>query len=231
MAVRGIRVRAGESEVAGEGDRGGTVGRQDDVTVRVALGRAHVVNGETQLVQRHLRPVGQQRVGIVGLGRPLLAVHRRPLGSFRLGDLRDHPAYVGRSVDRHLAVAHQREHPVEVIRVRVGHEDRAQWLVQRREPGPKRRDVGDQQVGVHHHDAPLALDEIGIDEQPGFGCPVGVYDWSGHVVPPWPHRGRTPRSRVPTSGSLTVAGQVSKTSCDNCWLWMPISGICGTSWP
>ena len=27
------------------------------------------------------------------------------------------------------------------------------------------------------------------------------------------------------------AGRASKTSCDNCWLWMPISGICGTSWP
>ena len=185
MTVRGVRMHAVEGEVTGEGDRSAAVRGHDDVTVRVALGRAHVVDGEAQLVDRHARPADQQRVGVEGLGRPFPAVHRGPLGPFRRGDLGDHPAHVGRGVDRNFAVAHQGEHAVEVIRVRVRHEDRAQRLVQRLQPGPERRDVGDQQVGVHHHDALLALDEIGVDEQPGFGRPVGVYDRSGHVLPPW----------------------------------------------
>jgi hypothetical protein len=119
----------------------------------MAFCRSYLVHGEAHLAELHLGAIGQQRVRVVGLGRPLRAIDRRPLSPLGLGDLLDNLADADRCVHRHLLVFYQAENAVEVIRMSMRHHDRQQRLLQRAEPGTQCLDVGDQQIGVDHHHA------------------------------------------------------------------------------
>ena len=79
MTVGSVGMRAMEGQVARERDGGALVRGQDDVAVGVTFCRAYLADGEAQLVELNLGAVGQQRVRVVGLGRPLRAVDGRPL--------------------------------------------------------------------------------------------------------------------------------------------------------
>src|SRR5215471_12397113 len=111
-----------------------------------------------------------------------------------------------------------------MVRMRVGHQDREQRLVQRPQTCAQGLDVGDEQVGVDHHYSRLSLDQVGVDAQAGFGGAVGMDDRSGHAGSS--AECAAPRRRRLLRDFLPQHTTASKTSCYAIWLWMLIPSAC-----
>jgi hypothetical protein len=62
----------------------------------------------------------------------------------------------------------------------MGDEDAQQGLFQRRQPGPQRLDVGNQQVSVKDQHPGRGLDKVRVHPQPGISRAVGVHNWLAH---------------------------------------------------